>query len=141
MKFLRISLLTLVSGLLGFVAGYMIFAKYGDEYVPLQQIFMGDQVQDGILNSVLFLKPKIVGTSLFLAFAGCVIAVLMEVRGKGDGKKAVNTLKAGTGFYECKWCSFKSKTRESFCEACGHDENGLTKDDYRQRAFEKRKGS
>ena len=75
MKFLKIALLTLVSAFLGFVGGYMIFARYGDEYIPLGQIFMGDQVQDGILNSVLFLKPKIVGTSLFLAFAGCVIAV------------------------------------------------------------------
>ncbi|MCC7302755.1 MAG: hypothetical protein IT233_08935 [Bacteroidia bacterium] len=140
MKVLRISLLTLVSGTLGFVGGYMLFGRYGDDMIPLEQIFFGDQVHDGILNSVLFLKPKIVGTALFMAFAGCVIAILLEVRGTPQAKGG-NRLKNDTGFYECRWCGFKSRQRASFCEACGHDENGLTRDDYRQKAFQKRKGT
>lgn len=140
MKIIRITLLTLVTGALGFLIGYIIFGRYGDEMVPLGQIFLGDKVEDGVLNSVLFLKPKIVGTALFFAFAGCVIAVLMEGRG-GSRTKAVNTLRNDPGFYECKWCGFKSKQKQSFCEACEHDENGLTKEDYRQKAFQKRKGA
>lgn len=139
MRFLRISLLTLASGALGFIGGYMIFGRYGDEMIPLEKIFMGDAVHDGVLNSVLFLKPKIVGTSLFMAFAGCVIAVLLDVRG-GEKPKAANKLRSDPGFFECKWCGYKSKTRNSFCEACDHDENGLTREDYRQKAYQKRKG-
>ncbi len=138
-----ILLLTLVSGALGFVAGYILFARYGDDYIPLSDIFMGDEVRDGVLNSVLFLKPKILGSAGFMAFAGCVIAVLLEVtgnrkQGTGSSRRTEQSSLSGKGFYECKWCGFKSPAKQHFCEACGNDENGMLKEDYRMKAVNKK---
>lgn len=128
LKTLKIILLTLISGFAGFVIGYILFAKYDGQLIPLKSIFDGTAVEDGFLNSVLFIKAKLIGSAAFMAFAGAVIAILLEVRGGA---------KESADFYQCKWCGFKVKEKDYFCIACGRDDEGLTKEDYKRRAEEK----
>jgi hypothetical protein len=128
LKILKIILLTVIAGFAGFVIGYILFGKYDGQLIPLKSIFDGTAVEDGFLNSVLFMKAKIVGCALFLAFAGTVIAVLIEIRGGS---------KESADFYQCKCCGFKVKEKDYFCIACDRDENGFTKEDYKRRAAEK----
>jgi hypothetical protein len=127
-NFLLITLLTVASGFLGFLMGYVLFARYGDEYIPLGLIFLGDPVHDGVLNSVLFLKPKILATAGFFAFFGCVIAVLVTLRGRKIQE---------AGFYTCSWCGFQSRQIQDFCDACERDQKGMTRDDYKKKAWDK----
>jgi len=130
MKFLRIVLFTLVFAFAGFVLGYVVFAQYGGEFIPLKAIFWGTRMSDIIVEATLMLKTKIFAATGVFGFVGLIVVVLLE-RGGGKTKKVV------TGFYECKHCGFKAKEKTSFCEACERDENGFTKDDYKKKAQEK----
>ena len=130
MKFLRIILFTLVFAFAGFVLGYVVFAQYGGEFIPLKAIFYGTRISDMAVEVSLMLKTKIITATCVFGFMGLIVVVLLE---RGGGK----TKKAGAGFYECKNCGFKAKEKTSFCEACERDENGFTKEDYKKRAEEK----
>ncbi len=130
MRIIRIIFFTLIAGFLGFIIGYILFARYADDYIPLKSIFMGTIADDGILNSVMNLRLKVSATAGAFAFVGLLIIVIVEFGGRRSAKSAA-------GFYECKYCGFKADSKSAFCIACERDENGLTKADYMKKAAEK----
>ena len=131
MKFLRIVLFTLTFAFAGFVLGYVVFAQYGGEFIPLKAIFRGTKISEMAVEIELMLRTKIISSACAFGFVGLIVVILLERGGK--------TKKIVAGFYECKHCGFKAKEKTSFCEACERDENGLTKDDYKRRAEERAK--
>lgn len=133
MRFIRIFFFTLIWAFLGFIVGYILFARWGNEFIPLKNIFSSNRVEDAVLNGWLNVKLKVCGTAGGFAFAGFIAILFIEFR--GGSKKSASA--QGTGFYECKYCGFKSKEQTAFCEACERDDSGLTKEDYKKRAEEK----
>jgi ribosomal protein L37E len=130
MKLFRILLLTLVSGFCGFVVGYILFAKYGAGFIPIRSIFMGTVLEDGIYNSVLNLKIKIVSAAAVCAFAGLIVALLLE-------RKPLAKPAPSPSEYICKFCGFVTHQKHYFCVACGFDDKGVDKDYYRKLAERK----
>lgn len=129
MKLFRILLLTVVSGFCGFIVGYILFAKYGAGFIPVRAIFMGTVVEDGIYNSVLNIKLKIVATAGACAFAGLVVALLLERK----PAPLANQPKEFT----CKFCGFVTHQKHYFCVACGFDDKGVDQAYYRKLAERK----
>lgn len=130
MKLFRILLLTLVSGFCGFVIGYILFAKYGEGFIPIRSIFMGTVIEDGVYNSVLNIKLKIVSTAAVCAFAGLIVALLLE-------RKPAVHLPLPPAEHTCKFCGFVTHQKHYFCVACGFDEKGVDKTYYRKLAERK----
>ena len=131
MRFIRIFFFTLIWAFLGFIIGYIVFARWGDAFIPLKSIFMSNRIEDAAINGVLRVRMNVCAVTGAFALAGLITILFIEFRG---GKKITEEK---TGFYECKYCGFKSTVKNSFCEACGRDDNGLTKEDYKKRAEEK----
>lgn len=123
MKFLKIAFFTIVSGLLGFIVGYILFSKYGNEFIPLENIFKSTLLEDAVLNGFLNLKFKILGTAAWFALAGLIVSLLLVVKGSSRS--------SNKGFFQCKFCDFKYHQSYYFCPACEHDEHGKTKEDYK----------
>jgi hypothetical protein len=128
MKFIKITFFTLISALLGFVVGYILFARYGDEYIPLKSIFAGTLLEDAILNGILNLKLKLSGTAGAFGFAGLIVAILLEQKSKSV---------SNSGFYQCPHCDFKYHEPFYFCPACEYDITGHSRNDYHRKASEK----
>jgi hypothetical protein len=136
MKFLRIFFFTLIWAFLGFIVGYLLFARWGNEFIPIKSIFMSDRLEDAVLNGWMNVRMKVCGTAGAFAFAGLIVILFVEFRG---GSRPVTAPKEKTGFYECKYCGFKAPVKTAFCEACERDENGLTKEDYKRKAEDRLK--
>jgi hypothetical protein len=133
MRFLRIFFFTLIWSFLGFIVGYLLFARWGNEFIPIKSIFMSDRLEDAVLNGWMNIRMKVSATSGAFGLAGLLVILFIEFKGgtAAPGKKEK------VGFYECKYCGFKAPEKTSFCEACERDETGLTKEDYKRRAEEK----
>lgn len=86
MKFLRIVLFTLIFAFAGFVLGYVLFAQYGGEFIPLKAIFWGTKMSDMVVEATLMIKTKLLGATALFGFIGLVVVVLLE-RGGGRPKK------------------------------------------------------
>ena len=130
MKFLRIFFFTLVWAFLGFIVGYLLFARWGNEFIPIKSIFMSNKVEDAVIEGWMRIRLKICGTSAAFGFAGLLAILFIEFRGRVMRAEQPD-------FYECKHCGFKSEEKTPFCIACDRDANGLTKEDYKKRAAEK----
>jgi hypothetical protein len=132
MKYLRIFFFTLVWGFLGFIIGYLLFARWSNEFVPVKSIFFSSRIEDAMLNGLLRIRFNVCVFSALFALAGLVIILFIEFRGETRSVPKV-------GFYECKTCGFKSQEKTAFCVACERDDAGFTKADYKLKAEQKTK--